>query len=810
MSQAQLDELFGSSPRAARFPTVPQKAPRSSLPAPIFSPELAEAVSLFVWQGKTFDGPHGVLRNRVSGTRHQRDRRRGLQGSQSPRRQRVHRPRLLENVERREVDSRRNPLDRTEAVTSAGCIGTTSPASISRCSSNRRRPQRARALMSPGSLERSVVLRVARCRRCRNPPAAPFGSSAWPSWPWPSSLASSGTSIPSDRVSFETKRSRPARRATRRRFTAADEDYFHDMDRDRNGPVALVARGDQGPQHVAGLDGRRNDRLWDVLGGTSAGARRFPQGRLVAPVAALTAAPAIPRGSPTRAARTAGSTSGSSTNRASTSRRDPIPIAGVSGSTSARPDCPPDPFENAAKYPGVADRLARPHAERQAVRRRAPITAMRRGSSGSGCFRIPTSTSARRRIGMPSGTTAIPSYAERQGPRQALSRGHVVRSLPRRPQSDQSAGRSEQSGVGQLELERRRPVFLGRSDLFPGGGFRELRLSAASQLAARLARHLVRLHRQHQQPADDERGVSARATVVHAKRWGKETLTGGGLDNHQFNDYLKDGPLTGLYEPRETVWTPRVLKDGSDSVGALGALNRVYINIGTFSEEWLTHFNALVGGQADFADQDRGGAEQLGLLQGHRSPDARRREVLPEDDRPRIISLTRLAASQYLTQRRGAADARQGGIRRELRALPLEKLPPGRSRSIRRLRRQGLSRMLEQVLGVDPDRRVQAEDARHRDRAGFPAGQLPLGRVQSARDALADQRVQPAGDQRACQQHLGQLLVAVVQGSAVGRTDHLLPPVHRRAAHLHDAGRRARLHAAAVARQPLVDGARSC
>ena len=34
-----------------------------------------------------------------------------------------------------------------------------------------------------------------------------------------------------------------------------------------------------------------------------------------------------------------------------------------------------------------------------------------------------------------------------------------------------------------------------------------------------------------------------------------------------------------------------MLKDGSDSVGALGALNRVYLNIGLFSEEWLLHFN---------------------------------------------------------------------------------------------------------------------------------------------------------------------------------------------------------------------------
>jgi hypothetical protein len=80
-------------------------------------------------------------------------------------------------------------------------------------------------------------------------------------------------------------------------------------------------------------------------------------------------------------------------------------------------------------------------------------------------------------------------------------------------------------------------------------------------------------------------------------RWGKETLAGGNLDNKQFNDYVKEGPLTRFFEAPDTVWTPRVLKDGSDSVGVLGALNRVYLNIGLFSEEWLLHFNALAGGK---------------------------------------------------------------------------------------------------------------------------------------------------------------------------------------------------------------------
>ena len=86
--------------------------------------------------------------------------------------------------------------------------------------------------------------------------------------------------------------------------------------------------------------------------------------------------------------------------------------------------------------------------------------------------------------------------------------------------------------------------------------------------------------------------------LQHARSIGKESLAGGELDNKQFNDYAPSGPLLQLFDKgTSTVYTPRVLKDGSDSVGALGALNRVYLNIGLFSEEWLRHFNPLVGGK---------------------------------------------------------------------------------------------------------------------------------------------------------------------------------------------------------------------
>ncbi|MGZ3313531.1 MAG: hypothetical protein ACXU82_00090 [Caulobacteraceae bacterium] len=97
---------------------------------------------------------------------------------------------------------------------------------------------------------------------------------------------------------------------------------------------------------------------------------------------------------------------------------------------------------------------------------------------------------------------------------------------------------------------------------------------------------------------DDRMGVNATPQLPGGALYlGKETIKGGEQNNKQFNQYISSGPLTQFYTAPDKVLTPRVLKDGSDAVGALGALNRVYLNIGLFSEEWLLHFNAVVGGK---------------------------------------------------------------------------------------------------------------------------------------------------------------------------------------------------------------------
>ncbi|MDS9469797.1 hypothetical protein RGQ15_19750 [Paracoccus sp. MBLB3053] len=88
------------------------------------------------------------------------------------------------------------------------------------------------------------------------------------------------------------------------------------------------------------------------------------------------------------------------------------------------------------------------------------------------------------------------------------------------------------------------------------------------------------------------------ARMANALRFGEERLEDGERDNRQFDDFPATQALAPFFEPPDLSFSPRVLKDGADSVGALGALNRVYLNIGLYSEEWTRHFNPIVGGRS--------------------------------------------------------------------------------------------------------------------------------------------------------------------------------------------------------------------
>jgi hypothetical protein len=64
MSQEKLDELFNDSP-VGEIPDGEAKGTAIIAPGTSISDEIAEFISHFAWQGKTFDKQKGVLRNRI-------------------------------------------------------------------------------------------------------------------------------------------------------------------------------------------------------------------------------------------------------------------------------------------------------------------------------------------------------------------------------------------------------------------------------------------------------------------------------------------------------------------------------------------------------------------------------------------------------------------------------------------------------------------------------------------------------------------------------------------------------------------------
>jgi hypothetical protein len=64
MSQEKLDEIFTDSP-VGEIPDGEAKGTAIIAPGTSISDEIAEFISHFAWQGKTFDKQKGVLRNRI-------------------------------------------------------------------------------------------------------------------------------------------------------------------------------------------------------------------------------------------------------------------------------------------------------------------------------------------------------------------------------------------------------------------------------------------------------------------------------------------------------------------------------------------------------------------------------------------------------------------------------------------------------------------------------------------------------------------------------------------------------------------------
>jgi hypothetical protein len=255
------------------------------------------------------------------------------------------------------------------------------------------------------------------------------------------------------------------------------------------------------------------------------------------------------------------------------------------------PNCPPDPFENEAKYPGVAI---------GARGKNIPLGSYYGYASGVLGLRLfpnPDFDEAAQKNWDPERYYTDPSYYNDKNLirpyRVGMSCGfcHIgpnPTNPPADPENPKYENLNSNPGAQYFWIDR---IFVWDADM-SNFVYQLLHTSRPGALDTSLVSS-----DQINNPRTMNAVYSLAARVQIARKWGKEMLKGGEQHNKQFSDYVpSDSPLMNFYQKPDTVWTPRILKDGADSVGALGALNRVFVNIGLFSEEWLLHFIPLVGG----------------------------------------------------------------------------------------------------------------------------------------------------------------------------------------------------------------------
>lgn len=366
-------------------------------------------------------------------------------------------------------------------------------------------------------------------------------------------------------------------------FKAADENYFHDMD----GGVAL------GPAEIQGRNTwlvwtAGNDRLWNTLTYKSAGALDF--------LKTLSSHPELLKIDPRFNRDQRWEYLGLVNDPCFEKATGPDPDRWGLWLDRRRADCQPDPFENEQKYPGVriGSRGAKIGGKDFPV---GSSYGYETGIVGMRLFPNPDFDEAAAKYWDAEKYYTDPNYYNDKKLvrpyRVGMSCGFChVGPNPVKPPADPDNPKwenlSSNVGAQYFWIDR---IFYWEADK-SNFVWQLFHTSRPGSLDTSLV---------SSDNINNPRSMNAiyllKERLDHSTRWGKETLAGDQRNNKQFNDFISEGPLTQYYQAPDTVWTPRVLKDGADSVGALGALNRVYLNIGTFSEEWLLHFNALVGGK---------------------------------------------------------------------------------------------------------------------------------------------------------------------------------------------------------------------
>ena len=293
------------------------------------------------------------------------------------------------------------------------------------------------------------------------------------------------------------------------------------------------------------------------------------------------------------------------------------------------------------------------------------------------------------------------------------------------------------------------------------------------------------------------------ARLEMAKRH-PEKLADGSLNNTQFNHYKQTQLLSEYFEPPDTVRTAHVLKDGSDSVGILGALNRVYLNIGLFSEEWLTHFKPLLGGRIS--------PIEIAVLEKNSTYWNANVDQTPD----LALFFAASAKPDYLEKAPGgdayltkdAAKLTRGKIvfAENCARCHSGKQPPyyeGEGDPAGTLCELGDECLPGQILTNSASyfEWMRNEVVKPDFLENTP---LPVERGPDPRHRARHQYLQSPGNEWPRGRHLGQLHLPDLQGAAGSRQGHRPPSEDRRAVGVRNAGQRPGLYTARVAHQPLV------
>lgn len=385
-------------------------------------------------------------------------------------------------------------------------------------------------------------------------------------------------------------------------FVAADEDYFREMDQQKDGIIQLTMDEVKGRNTWLVWAGG-NDRLWDKLTVASFGALDL--------LKTLSSYPGAVSNNPedrmkfSRDNRWAylGLVNEPCFEKATAP--DPDRFGLWVDKRKVSPDCRPDPFENESKYPGVrvgsrgkdlpAEMKGRPRDGKMPV---GSYYGYASGIVGLRLFPNPDFDEAAARKWDPEKYYNDPTYYQRKDIVRPYRVGmscafcHVGPNPvkpPADPENPKWENLSSNVGAQYFWIDR---IFDWSAD--PTNYIFQM---FHSSRPGTLDTSLVSTDNINN-PRTMNAIYALGPRLDQAKRFGKETLAGGSANNKQFNDYVpSNSPLAQFFTPPSTVMSPRVLKDAADSVGALGALNRVYLNIGLFSEEWLLHFRPLIGGK---------------------------------------------------------------------------------------------------------------------------------------------------------------------------------------------------------------------